>query len=157
MSTASVHADNSVPIYSQNTTYSTNISTAEVHVSNDGRFLYASNRNLTSATLAKPGDVSPVCDVADDQPSDTIAVWSIGNNGTISRIQSAMAFGARVIRSFELSPPSMTNIYGGQDYVVAGSQITNTTYMFKRDRLNGTLSLVAQVGQTYAPATYLWL
>lgn len=48
----------SVPIYPNNATFSTNISSAEVHVSNDGRFLYASNRNLTVATTIKAGDVS---------------------------------------------------------------------------------------------------
>ncbi|WVF71077.1 hypothetical protein IAT40_005874 [Kwoniella sp. CBS 6097] len=119
---------------------------AEVHVSNDGRFLYASNRNLTSATVIQPGDAS-----------DTLAVWSIGNNGTLTRIQSAMAYGARQIRAMELSPAGMTATAGGQDYIVAGGLKTDNTFIFKRDRLNGTLELVAQTEGTYQPATYLWL
>ncbi|WRT66046.1 uncharacterized protein IL334_002998 [Kwoniella shivajii] len=119
---------------------------AEVHVSNDGRFLYASNRNLTAATLIQPGDAS-----------DTLAVWSIGTNGTITRIQSAMAYGARQIRAMELSPAGMTATAGGQDYIVAGGLKTDNTFIFKRDRMNGTLELVAQTEGTYMPATYLWL
>ncbi|OCF39487.1 hypothetical protein I317_06705 [Kwoniella heveanensis CBS 569] len=134
------------PIYPSNATFSLNISAAEVHVSNDGRFLYASNRNLTSAALIQPGD-----------PSDTLAVWSIGNNGTITRIQSAMAYGARQIRAMELSPAGMTASAGGQDYIIAGGLKTDNTFIFKRDILNGTLELVAQTEGTYMPATYLWL
>ncbi|ODO01370.1 hypothetical protein I350_06189 [Cryptococcus amylolentus CBS 6273] len=134
------------PIYPSNATFSTNISAAEIHVSNDGRFLYASNRNLTAAALIESGD-----------PSDTLAVWSIGNNGTITQIQSAMAHGARQIRAMELSPAGMTATAGGQDYIVAGGLTTNNTFVFKRDRQIGTLELVAQVEGTYQPATYLWL
>ncbi|OCF32009.1 hypothetical protein I316_06395 [Kwoniella heveanensis BCC8398] len=134
------------PIYPSNATFSLNISAAEVHVSNDGRFLYASNRNLTSAALIQPGD-----------PSDILAVWSIGNNGTITRIQSAMAYGARQIRAMELSPAGMTASAGGQDYIIAGGLKTDNTFIFKRDILNGTLELVAQTEGTYMPATYLWL
>ncbi|WVW79843.1 hypothetical protein I302_101813 [Kwoniella bestiolae CBS 10118] len=119
---------------------------AEVHVSNDGRFLYASNRNLTAAALIESGDAS-----------DTIAVWSIGTNGTITRIQSAMAYGARQIRAMELSPAGMTASAGGQDYIVAGGLRTANTFIFKRDRRNGTLQLVAQTEGTYMPSTYLWL
>ncbi|WWD08726.1 hypothetical protein V865_006839 [Kwoniella europaea PYCC6329] len=119
---------------------------AEVHVSNDGRFLYASNRNLTAAALIDSGDAS-----------DTIAVWSIGTNGTITRIQSAMAYGARQIRAMELSPAGMTASVGGQDYIVAGGLRTDNTFVFKRDKLNGTLELVAEVGETYMPSAYLWL
>ncbi|ODN74348.1 hypothetical protein L202_06764 [Cryptococcus amylolentus CBS 6039] len=134
------------PIYPSNATFSTNISAAEIHVSNDGRFLYASNRNLTAAALIESGD-----------PSDTLAVWSIGNNGAITQIQSAMAHGARQIRAMELSPAGMTATAGGQDYIVAGGLTTNNTFVFKRDRQIGTLELVAQVEGTYQPATYLWL
>nr|XP_019050072.1 hypothetical protein I302_00493 [Kwoniella bestiolae CBS 10118]OCF29002.1 hypothetical protein I302_00493 [Kwoniella bestiolae CBS 10118] len=134
------------PIYPSNVTFSTNISAAEVHVSNDGRFLYASNRNLTAAALIESGDAS-----------DTIAVWSIGTNGTITRIQSAMAYGARQIRAMELSPAGMTASAGGQDYIVAGGLRTANTFIFKRDRRNGTLQLVAQTEGTYMPSTYLWL
>nr|XP_019004539.1 uncharacterized protein I203_02659 [Kwoniella mangroviensis CBS 8507]OCF68000.1 hypothetical protein I203_02659 [Kwoniella mangroviensis CBS 8507] len=134
------------PIYPGNATFSLNISAAEVHVSNDGRFLYASNRNLTAATLIESGDAS-----------DTIAVWSIGTNGTITRIQSAMAYGARQIRAMELSPAGMTASAGGEDYIVAGGLKTDNTFVFKRNKLNGTLELVAEVEETYMPSTYLWL
>ncbi|WWC98994.1 hypothetical protein V866_005888 [Kwoniella sp. B9012] len=134
------------PIYPNNATFSLNISAAEVHVSNDGRFLYASNRNLTAAALIDSGDAS-----------DTIAVWSIGTNGTITRLQSAMAYGARQIRAMELSPAGMTASFGGEDYIVAGGLRTDNTFVFKRDKLNGTLESVAEVGETYMPSTYLWL
>lgn len=53
-------ADISQPIYPSNATFSTDLSAAEVHVSNDGRFLYASNRNLTAATSIQEGDVSTI-------------------------------------------------------------------------------------------------
>lgn len=91
------------------------------------------------------------------QPSDTIAVWRIADNGKIERIQSAMAFGARQIRSFELSPIGSTASAGGQDFIVAGGLKTNNTFVFKRDKTGGTLELVAQIEGTYQPATYLWL
>ena len=45
-------------IYPSNATFSLDLSAAEVHVSNDGRFLYASNRNLTAADAIQEGDVS---------------------------------------------------------------------------------------------------
>lgn len=49
------------------------------------------------------------------QPSDTIAVWAVDpSTGTLTRIQDAMAFGARQIRSFELSPAGTTASAGGQ-------------------------------------------
>lgn len=48
----------SLNIYPSNVTFSLNVSAAEVHVSNDGRFVYASMRNLTDASLIRLGDVS---------------------------------------------------------------------------------------------------
>ncbi|KAK7755015.1 hypothetical protein SLS62_003099 [Diatrype stigma] len=142
------HVGEDLPIYDPTTTvFSTNISAAEVHVSNDGRFVYASNRNLTDASVIQPSD-----------PSDTIAVWSANSaNGTLSRIQSAVAPGARQIRSMELSPAGTTASAGGEDYVVAGGLTTNNTFVFKRDRATGLLELAAQCVGTYQPSTYLWL
>ncbi|KAI5478345.1 hypothetical protein MNV49_005196 [Pseudohyphozyma bogoriensis] len=123
-----------IQIYDQNTTFSLNLSSAEIHVSNDGRFLYASNRNLTSATVIAPED-----------PSDTIAVWAIDQStGELTRKQSAMAFGARQIRSFELSPAIATASAGGEDFIVAGGLTTNNTFVFKRDKTDGTLTLAAE-------------
>ena len=62
-------------IYPSNATFSLDLSAAEVHVSNDGRFLYASNRNLTAADAIQEGDVSAKEDVprtaADHVPSCT--------------------------------------------------------------------------------------
>jgi 6-phosphogluconolactonase (cycloisomerase 2 family) len=49
----------SLPVYDNATvTFSTNISSAEVYASADGRFVYASMRNLTDASLIQPEDVS---------------------------------------------------------------------------------------------------
>jgi 6-phosphogluconolactonase (cycloisomerase 2 family) len=92
-----------------------------------------------------------------NKPSDTLAVWAISNNGSLTRIQSAMAFGSRQIRAMELSPAGLTASAGGQDYIVAGGLKTENTFVFRRDRLNGTLELVAQTRGTYQAATYLWL
>ncbi|KAI1874111.1 uncharacterized protein JN550_002690 [Neoarthrinium moseri] len=137
-----------LPIYDPTTTtFSLNISAAEVHVSADGRFVYASNRNLTSAALIQPGD-----------PSDTLAVWLVSAaDGTLTRIQSAVAPGSRQLRSFELSPAGTTGSAGGEDYVVAGGLRTNNTFVFRRDRASGLLELAASCEGTYQPSTYLWL
>lgn len=133
----------SLNIYPSNVTFSLNLSSAEVHVSNDGRFVYASMRNLTDASLIGTEDVSfflffyfcffylgcegrrsiiiiiinniSVLTTIYLQPSDTIAVWAADpSTGTLTRIQDAMAFGARQIRSFELSPAGTTASAGGQ-------------------------------------------
>ncbi|KAI0964797.1 putative isomerase YbhE [Xylaria arbuscula] len=138
-----------LPIYNPaNTTFSLNISGAEVHVSNDGRFVYATQRNLTTASVVKPTD-----------PSDIIAVYAVSpTNGTLTRIQSAMVdLGGRQLRSLELSPIGLSGVAGGQDYLVTGGVVTNNTFIFKRDRATGLLDLVASTAGTYQPSTYLWL
>ncbi|KAL8277152.1 hypothetical protein RQP46_010480 [Phenoliferia psychrophenolica] len=120
---------------------------AEVHVSNDGRFLYASTRNLTSPAFIPPGDAA-----------DILAVWSINSTtGHLTRQQSAMAFGGRGLRAMELSPALTGSSGGGEDYVVTGGQTTNTTQVFKRDRTDGTLELVASCGNRFSPSTYIWV
>ncbi|KAI1273107.1 putative isomerase YbhE [Xylaria sp. FL0933] len=138
-----------LPIYDPaNTTFSLNISAAEVHVSNDGRFVYATQRNLTAASVIEPSD-----------PSDIIAVYAVSpTNGTLTRIQSAMAApSARQLRAMELSPIGLTGLAGGQDYIVTGGVASNNTFVFKRDRATGMLDLVASTEGTYQPSTYLWL
>ncbi|KAI0425073.1 putative isomerase YbhE [Xylaria sp. FL1042] len=121
---------------------------AEVHVSNDGRFVYATQRNLTSALVIEPND-----------PSDIIAVYAVSPvNGTLTRIQSAMsAPGGRQLRAMKLSPIGLTGVAGGQDYIITGGVASNNSFIFKRDRATGMLDLVASAEGTYQPSTYLWL
>ncbi|KAF8920388.1 Lactonase, 7-bladed beta-propeller-domain-containing protein [Mucidula mucida] len=138
-----------ISILPDNITHSFALSAAEIHVSNDGRFLYASNRNLTDASLIEPTD-----------PSDTIAVFSIDPvSGCLIKIQSAMMPGARQIRSIELSPPGYTSGAGGQDFLVAGGLTSNSTAIFKRDSATGLLNLstVLHHPELMQPSSYVWL
>ncbi|KAJ7581200.1 Lactonase, 7-bladed beta-propeller-domain-containing protein [Mycena floridula] len=129
-----------VPIYPSNVTASLNISAAEVHVSNDGRFVYATNRNLTSEPLA-PGGIP-----------DTVSVYHVGTDGRINRVQSAAIPNSRQIRAFELSPGT-----GGQDYVIAAGQFTNNTSIMKRSRLDGKLHFAAAASLSFSPSTFIWV
>ncbi|KAI1362247.1 Lactonase, 7-bladed beta-propeller-domain-containing protein [Xylaria arbuscula] len=138
-----------LPIYNpENTTFSLELSGAEVHVSNDGRFVYATQRNLTAAAVVEPSD-----------PADIIAVYAVSpTDGSLTRIQSAMVNeGGRQLRAMELSPIGPTAVAGGQDYLITGGLVTNNTFVFKRDRATGMLDLVASTGRTYQPSTYIWL
>ncbi|KAH8880873.1 putative isomerase YbhE [Thozetella sp. PMI_491] len=92
------------------------------------------------------------------QPSDTISIYAASaKDGTLTRIQTAVAPGSRQIRSMELSPAGTTASAGGEDFVVAGGLKTANTFVFRRDRATGMLTLAASVNGTYQPATYLWL
>jgi len=134
-----------VPIYPSNVTASLSISAAEVHVSNDGRFVYARNRNLTSETLA-PGGIP-----------DTVSVYHVGPDGRINRVQSAAIPNSRQIRALELSPVTTTPNMGGQDYVIAGGQFTNNTSIMKRSRIDGKLHFVATASLSFSPSTFIWV
>ncbi|KAJ7201652.1 Lactonase, 7-bladed beta-propeller-domain-containing protein [Mycena pura] len=134
-----------VTIYPANATFSLTISAAEVRISNDGRFLYATNRNLTTTPFVE-GDVV-----------DTVSVYGINDDGRIKRIQSAAIPSSRGLRGFELSPATTTPNVGGQDYVVVGGQITNNTSVLKRSRIDGTLQFVASVPLRISPITFIWV
>ncbi|KAH8835123.1 Lactonase, 7-bladed beta-propeller-domain-containing protein [Flagelloscypha sp. PMI_526] len=137
-----------IPIYPSNATLNSNLSSAEVHVSNDGRFIYATMRNLTDISAVGPAD-----------PSDIISVFEVSQtNGTLSKIQEAMFPGARQLRAMELSPAGSTASAGGQSFVVTGGILTNNTAVFKRDTKSGLLEFLASVDHPdVSPSTYIWI
>ena len=81
---------------------------ADIHLSPDGRYLYGSNRG-----------------------HDSIAVYSVAADGTLSPVQIASVHGKHP-RNFALSPDGA--------YLLAANRDTNDITVFRRSEADGTLS-----------------
>jgi 6-phosphogluconolactonase len=103
-------------VKSTNTTQTTYGST--ILISNDGKFLYAGNR--------------------DDVNSSSITVWSIGAAGALTQIQFETAGG-------DLWFPRDFNWDPTQTLLVVANQKANTLTTLKRDSATGLLSKIATV------------
>lgn len=91
----------------------TKVTCSEIRVSKDGQFVYAANRDLTK------------------QGRDSIAVFSVGEEGKLTRIQNIHAE-VWIPRNINLDP-------SGQWLLVAGQRSNNVT-VFRIDRTTGKLS-----------------
>jgi 6-phosphogluconolactonase (cycloisomerase 2 family) len=115
---------------------------AEVAISNDGRFAYASNRNTISYS------------------SDTIAVFSVttSDEGHLSFLGLSKTYG-KTPRHFSLSNDP------GNKYVAVGNEVSNSLMLFARDSVTGFLSSVVgnltlggfDLTQTLGPTAVIWL
>lgn len=92
---------------------------AEVHVSNDGKFLYASNRGMQN------------------QENDTISVYSIdpdpaNDEHHLTHVDTQRTYGKHP-RSFSLSPDQENK------YVAVANQFSQDVVIFERDPMTGRL------------------
>jgi len=86
---------------------------AEIHVEPEGKWLFASNRGY------------------EYPPSNTVAVYSIGSDGTLT-FSGRYPYGGTFPRGMELAPEG--------DIVVVGGQDTNNIVTMKFDRTTGNLT-----------------
>lgn len=95
------------------------LSTAEVQVHPSGKFLYGSNRG-----------------------HDTIAVFSIAPNGTLTLIENAATQG-KIPRNFGIDPTG--------SFLLAANQDSNNIVVFRIDKKTGRLTATGQTVEAPAP------
>lgn len=98
---------------------------ADIHVSPDGRFLYASNRG----------------------ESNTIAIFSIGNNGWLSLVGHQPTLGSGP-RNFSLHPSGK--------FLLVANQNSNEIVVFRRNRKTGTLTDTGNRIKVSKPVCLKW-
>ena len=95
------------------------MSTAEVQVHPNGKFVYGSNRG-----------------------HDTIAVFSIASNGTLT-LQENVSTQGKIPRNFSIDPTG--------SFLLAANQDSNTIVVFRIDKKTGRLTPTGQTVETPAP------
>ncbi|TNJ44948.1 lactonase family protein [Tamlana fucoidanivorans] len=97
---------------------------ADIHISQDGKFLYASNRG---------------------PEEDSISMFSIDqNNGTLHLVGHEPSYGEHP-RNFAISPSGR--------FVLVANQFTNTITIFKRDSQTGKLSKLPKEIKVNSPSS----
>ncbi|KAH7079236.1 Lactonase, 7-bladed beta-propeller-domain-containing protein [Paraphoma chrysanthemicola] len=102
--------------------------TSEIAITPDGRFVIVSNRDVSFATSIKNRS----------GPSDTLSVFSIQSNGTLSPVQQAPSGGYS---------PRQFMINKAGDKLAVGHQNNNTVVIWKRDIASGKIVSEAEGGK----------
>ncbi|KAF2821992.1 putative isomerase YbhE [Ophiobolus disseminans] len=102
--------------------------TSEIAITPDGRFVIVSNRDVSFATSAQNRS----------GPSDTLSVFSIRANGTLSPVQHAPSGGYS---------PRQFMINKAGDKIAVGHQNNNTVVIWERDIESGKIISEAEGGK----------